>query len=90
MKPLTDDHLGRAIVGALDRGEHIPCIRLDGWELWTSDDPDDRAEAAEACQGCPVLEVCLEAGGRQVDGVWGGVDKTPKPGRPRKARDAAA
>ncbi len=92
MGSLLDDRLGRAIIGALDKGQTIPCIRLDGWEPWTSDDPADRAEAAEACQSCPVLEVCREAGAKEKAGVWGATDRTPRAGRPRKKvqNDAAA
>lgn len=49
------------------------CADLTRGAWWTSDDPDDLAQAAEACAGCPVLDRCREAGRSERWGVWGGV-----------------
>ncbi len=39
---------------------------------WVSDTPHVLEGAALACGPCPVLELCREAGRREVAGVWGG------------------
>lgn len=65
--------LARALRGALARGEGVPCLHPTRGAAWTSDDPDELAEAAEACTGCPVLDVCRDAGRFECWGVWGGI-----------------
>lgn len=58
-----------------------------GW--WTSDDRSERETAAERCGECPVVVDCRAAGdaGDEPAGVWGGVDRVPRPRKPgRKPR----
>ncbi len=54
---------------------------------FTSDDPDERAEATAACAACPVLIECaaFAYANHETAAVWAGVDLTGSPGRrPRK------
>lgn len=64
--------LARALRGAVADGEGVPCLRPGWGPLFTSDDPDELAEAAEACGPCPVLAECRAAGANEYWGVWGG------------------
>ncbi len=55
---------------------------LPFWLLWPSEEPDwedcapsDRRLAARLCEGCPVIDECLEldlrTAGADTTGVWG-------------------
>lgn len=76
---------------ALPSRSLVPCI---GGTLptdwWTSDDRDERDAAAERCGECPVIVACGVAGAAgkgEAAGVWGGVDRVPRPRKPgRKPR----
>jgi len=48
--------------------------------------PVSIAEAAEYCRACPVVAECAEAGEREQDGIWGGVLRSRRKGRPRTSR----
>ena len=81
--------LGRALADLADRGWRTPCQgrRRD---RWTSADATDREWAAAVCvgAGCPVLVQCGDAGAefKAAHHVWGGVDRTPPPARPKPTR----
>lgn len=60
----------------------MPCLDPVRGAMWTSEDPDDLADAAEACGACPVLDVCREAGRYEKWGAWGGAVR----GTPRERR----
>lgn len=83
--------LARALRGAVDRGEGVPCLHPTRGAAWTSDDPDDLAAAAEACGPCPVLDACRAAGAHELWGAWGGRvrmrsgpgPREPKPPKPQ-------
>jgi hypothetical protein len=51
---------------------------------WISQHPEDRAFAVQHCRRCPITELCraYAEAAKERDGVWGGVDRTPRPGRP--------
>jgi hypothetical protein len=53
--------------------------------LWLSEIDAERAVAATLCPGCPVQLECWSAARAQdvTWGVWGSVDFTRKPNRPR-------
>lgn len=54
-----------------------------GW--WTSDERWERETAAERCVECPVVVDCRAAGAAgkgEPAGVWGGVDRVPRPAKP--------
>lgn len=67
------ESLGQALRGALTRGVGVPCLEPTRGPRWTSEDPDDLADAAAACGPCPARALCWEAGRREPWGVWGGV-----------------
>ena len=72
--------LSAALAQAVESGLEIPC---EGSTWPTSEDPDERATAAAWCPGCPVLNLCREAGSRERWGVWGGIDRSStKPKNP--------
>ena len=80
-----------AIAARLDRLRDVPegvltvvVVRegLPFWLLWPSKEPDwedcapsDRKLAARLCEGCPVIDECLElelrTAGAHTTGVWG-------------------
>ncbi|MGC5583037.1 WhiB family transcriptional regulator [Ornithinimicrobium sp. W1665] len=68
---------------AVALAEHgtTPCR---GGEAWTHEDPGPRRAAALACRACPLAELCHEAAESTHEpwGVFGGIDRTPKAGRP--------
>lgn len=76
--------LTRALVDLATKGQRPRCGDPATHELWVSDQRAERETAAAWCSGCPLLDVCAAAGAAEVFGVWGGVDRTPRPGRPRK------
>ena len=73
------DTLDRALVNMAAEGRRPRCGEHADRDLWTSDDPTDRARAARRCWGCPVLELCGAAADDERDAwaVRGGVDRRP-------------
>ena len=73
--------LDRALLGLAEDGARPRCAEPGGHELWTSDDPDDRAHAVTLCRGCPIAARCLDAAIelKVTHGVWGGRDLSPDP-----------
>lgn len=74
-----------AAIKALPGRLALPCWAGSlpvGW--WTSDDRFEREAAAELCVECPVVVDCRAAGdaGDEPAGVWGGVDRVPRPRKP--------
>src|SRR5687768_14584629 len=80
----ANDQLTVALINAASQGLRPHCSDAGSW-LWLSEDPADRRLAAAMCSGCPVFEPCDEVGQHQHFGTWGGVDRTVRPGRPKKA-----
>ncbi|MDQ2882681.1 MAG: WhiB family transcriptional regulator [Actinomycetota bacterium] len=80
-----------AMAARLDRLQQVPTDVLTTvvvrrglclWGLWPAQEPDwedcapsDRALAQRLCEGCPVIDQCLElelrAAGATTTGVWG-------------------
>lgn len=55
----------------------VPC---HGSLLPISDDGIEREFVALAwCPSCPALDACRAAGAHEPQGVWGAVDRTPRP-----------
>lgn len=71
------EQLTRAVLDLVLQGQRPRCSDPVTHELWTSDNREEREQAAAWCQGCPLLEVCAEAGAGEAWGVWGGVDAVP-------------
>ncbi len=80
-----------AMAARLDRLQQVPTEVLNTvvvrrglclWGLWPEQEPDwedcapsDRALAERLCEGCPVIDQCLElelrTAGASTTGVWG-------------------
>lgn len=80
--------LDRALLGLAEDGRRPRCAEPGGFEIWCSDDPEDRATAARWCRGCPITQQCHAAAVEMKvsHGVWGGSDfskNTRAPGRPK-------
>jgi WhiB family transcriptional regulator, redox-sensing transcriptional regulator len=80
-----------AMAARLDRWWQVPTDLLTTvvvrrglclWDLWPAVEPDwedcapsDRVLAQRLCEGCPVIDQCLElelrTGGASTTGVWG-------------------
>lgn len=74
-----------ALFTALD-GAPSPCAGSP--EVWTSTDEGDALVAAEHCHACPARQPCREYGEAiaATCGVFGGIDRTPRDGRPGRRR----
>lgn len=75
-----------ALRAALEAGQRPPCCHPAYGPAWTSEKASERAEAAVACAPCPILDTCRDAAerGREVFGVWAGIDRSPVKPKPRK------
>ncbi|HEX8761578.1 MAG TPA: WhiB family transcriptional regulator [Pseudonocardiaceae bacterium] len=91
MRTYDDDPEYAAMAARLDRLQQIPTEVLTTvvvrrglclWGLWPAVEPDwedcapsDRALAEQLCEGCPVIDQCLELDLRtaatSTTGVWG-------------------
>ncbi len=84
--------LTRALLKLADQDHATPC-QSRRRDRWTSDDAEEREWAAAVCVGlsCPVLVQCGDAGAefKAAHHVWGGVDRTPPPARPKPAKRTA-
>lgn len=72
---------------AVMEASNVPCGGADG-DLWTSELPEEREAATYRCTGCPVVEMCSRyaEAAREKFGVWAGIDRTNRQGRPAKER----
>lgn len=81
--------LGHALLQLADQDQATPC-QSRRRDRWTSEDAAERAWAAAVCvgAGCPVLVQCGEAADefKSAHHVWGGVDRTPPPARPKPTK----
>lgn len=71
------DDLARALLDLDAARTPTPCQRPFAWRRFLSDDRDTRAAAALECPGCPILDLCADAGQSERFGVWGGRDRSP-------------
>ena len=70
-----------AVINAM-RGGRLPVCEPDEAH---SDDRDERTRVAEElCPICPIRIECRAAGTWERWGVWGGVDRTGAPAKPRR------
>jgi len=83
---VASERLLRALITLAARGQRTHCSDPGSNELWLSESEPERAEAARLCIGCPVFLQCGEAAAANDErwGVWGGRDRTVRPGRPKK------
>jgi hypothetical protein len=82
------DQLTRALIDLAARGIRPRCGDYETSHLWLSEDEHERAEASKLCQGCDVLTECGEVGKYQSFGVFGGVDRSVRPGGKKVATNA--
>ena len=69
--------LGERLQELTRDGRTVAC---HGSLLPISEDADEREFVALAwCPSCPALDVCRAAGAHEPQGVWGAVDRTPRP-----------
>ena len=83
----------RALAEAIayhSRWQPAPCrVASRDTDLWLSTKQSERDKAAAECEGCPFVELCLEAAHElgPTWGVWGSVDfSTPSPKKARSTR----
>lgn len=77
------EQLARALLTLAEAGQRPRCS--DSPQLHLSDDPAERATAARQCVGCPLLDLCRNAGQYERHGVWGAVDRTIRPSKEKSA-----
>lgn len=76
-----------ALNKALEACGGVPCRERERNRLWISEERADREQAVARCADCPVLALCRTAGRFERFGVWGGIDRSPRPkGRPPAGR----
>jgi hypothetical protein len=79
--------LNTALITMASQGSRPRCADPIDHQLWTSEDQHDRDLAATWCNGCQVLSLCHQAADERDErwGVWGGRDRSARPGRKRAA-----
>ena len=79
------ERLTKALIDVSTSGVRVPCTDPEVSYLWLSEHDDERAMATTMCPGCPVQLECWSAARAQdlTWGVWGSVDFTREPNRPR-------
>ncbi len=83
-QPMTaTDGLNRALLSLAAAGDRPRCSDPITRELWTAELAAHRAIAVKWCKRCPVLVLCRQAAEERDErfGVWGGVDRSIRPGR---------
>ena len=85
MTAITADALGRALLNMAARGERTHCTNPTTHHSWLSEQEADRAVAVKLCRHCPVIVECGQAAEDRDErwGVWGGRDRSVRPGRPK-------
>jgi hypothetical protein len=88
MTPTATAKLNTALITLASQGSRPRCADPVDHQLWTSEDQQDRDTAATWCNGCQVLVLCHQAADERDErwGVWGGRDRSARPGRKRAAR----
>jgi hypothetical protein len=71
--------LTRALLDLASPGLRTHCSQPEIHSWWLSDSQQEREVAAKLCRGCPVLRECAEVGRYERFGVFGGMDRTPRP-----------
>jgi hypothetical protein len=75
--------LNRALLSLAAAGDLPRCSDPIAGQLWTAERAAHRAIAVKYCRGCPVLLLCGQAAAERDErwGVWGGVDRSTRPGK---------
>jgi hypothetical protein len=83
----ASDALTIALLNMAAIGERTHCSDPTTHHLWLSEHDTERAAAVMLCDHCPVLTVCRDTAELRDErwGVWGGVDRSIRPGRKKAA-----
>jgi hypothetical protein len=83
----ASDRLTRALITAASQGLRPHCSDPGAEWLLLSEHEAERVEAAGLCRGCPVITEWGDAAEANQErwGVWGGVDRSVRPGRKKSA-----
>ena len=75
------DRLDLALLQLAEAGRPAHCQGRSG-DRWVSEHRSDRLWAAEQCRSCALLLLCRTAADETHESawVWGGIDRTPRPG----------
>jgi hypothetical protein len=81
------DRLTQALITMASQGLRPHCSDSESHWIWLSERPAERQLAALMCRGCPVITECGDAAEANQErwGVWGGVDRSLRPGRKKAA-----
>jgi hypothetical protein len=84
---VVTDQLTLALLGLAAKGERTHCSDPITHHLWLSESESERAIAVTLCDHWPVLSVCRDTAEQRDErwGVWGGVDRSVRPGRKKAA-----
>jgi len=84
---LATDTLTLALLGLAEQGLRTHCSDPTTHHLWLSEHEAERATAVMLCDHCPVLTVCQDTAEQRDErwGVWGGIDRSVRPGRKKAA-----
>jgi hypothetical protein len=77
----ASDKLTIALLTIASQGLRTNCSDPETHHYWLSEYRAERRLAVRACRGCPVLVECGDVGRHQTFGVFGGVDRTRRPGK---------
>jgi hypothetical protein len=83
----ASDQLTRRLIDLARQGIRPRCGDYETSHMWTSECEAERKQAALWCAGCPVWAECRNAAETHDErwGVWGGRDRTVRPGRKKAA-----
>ena len=83
----ASDRLTIALLNAAVEGQRPHCSDPETHHLWLSEHERERQTAIMLCNHCPVLTVCRDTAEERDErwGVWGGVDRSVRPGRKKVA-----
>jgi Transcription factor WhiB len=78
---LETEPFTRSLVDLADQGLRTLCSDPASHHLWLSAEVTERRIAVELCRGRPVIRPCAATAEarRERFGVWGGVDRSPRP-----------
>jgi hypothetical protein len=84
---VATDQLTLALINAASQGLRPHCSDPTSHHMWLSEHDAERATAVLLCDHCPVLTVCRTTAEQRDErwGVWGGVDRSVRPGRKKAA-----
>ena len=83
---LASNELTRALINIAARGERTHCSDPETHHYWLSEHDTGASHRHHVVRPLPVLTVCRDTAEQRDErwGVWGGVDRSVRPGR-RKA-----